>query len=68
MSEWDNQYYEEEQDGLGHDNGACCECSGSGWKVVCIDDMCHGEDECIHGDPPVPCRNCNPNGEKEDSC
>lgn len=40
----------------------CYECDGRGWKVTCPDDMCHGRDECIHGDPPTPCRNCNPGG------
>jgi hypothetical protein len=45
----------------------CYECGGRGWFVDCVDDMCHGQDECIHGDPPVPCRACNPKGEKEDA-
>lgn len=40
----------------------CYECGGRGWKIVCIDDLCHGMDECIHGDPPIPCSNCNPKG------
>ncbi len=63
MSEWDTQYYDDEPDGFGN---ACYECGGRGWKVVCPDDLCHGMDECMHGDPPVPCLNCNPKGEKED--
>jgi hypothetical protein len=49
------------------DNSGCYECGGRGWIVRCIDDLCHGQDECIHGDPPDPCRTCNPKGEKEDS-
>jgi hypothetical protein len=44
----------------------CYECGGRGYVVRCIDDLCHGQDECIHGDPPTPCRACNPKGEKED--
>lgn len=48
------------------DSDFCYDCGGRGWKVVCIDDLCHGEDECIHGDPPVPCRTCNRKGQKED--
>lgn len=44
----------------------CYECGGRGYVVRCIDDMCHGQDECIHGDPPTPCRVCNPKGDKED--
>lgn len=27
-----------------------CRCDGSGEYVICIDDMCHGSGECIHGD------------------
>lgn len=45
---------------------SCYDCGGRGWKVICIDDLCHGGDYCIHGDPPVPCRNCNPKGERFD--
>ena len=43
-------------------NPGCYECMGRGWVVRCIDDLCHGEDECIHGDPPSPCSLCNPKG------
>ena len=43
-------------------NPGCYECGGRGWMVTCIDDMCHGQDECIHSDPPTPCRNCNRDG------
>jgi len=56
--------YDDLEDGPG--NG-CYECGGRGWVVRCIDDLCHGQDECIHGDPPEPCRTCNPKGEKEDA-
>jgi hypothetical protein len=49
------------------DNSGCYECGGRGYIVTCIDDMCHGQDECIHGDPPTPCRACNPKGEREDA-
>ncbi len=44
----------------------CYECGGRGWIVRCIDDLCYGQDECIHGDPPLPCRNCNCDGKRED--
>jgi len=50
-----------------HDNSGCYECGGRGWMVRCIDDLCHGNDECIHGDPPSPCRTCNADGKKEDA-
>ena len=65
MSEWDDQYYEDEPDGFG---GCCYDCGGRGWKVACIDDFCHGQGECIHGDPPIPCPTCNPEGERPDEC
>jgi hypothetical protein len=51
----------------GYDNSGCYECGGRGYFVDCIDDLCHGGDECIHGDPPRPCRTCNPKGEREDA-
>jgi hypothetical protein len=41
----------------------CYRCGGRGWEVRCIDDMCHGQDECIHGDLPDPCPVCNPEGD-----
>ena len=44
----------------------CWACGGRGWKITCPDDLCHGEGECIHGDPPTPCRECNPKGERFD--
>jgi len=50
-----------------YDGGGCYNCGGRGWIVLCIDDLCHGMDECIHGDPPDPCPVCNPKGEREDA-
>lgn len=44
----------------------CLECGGRGWVIRCIDDLCHGGDECIHGDPPVRCSLCNRDGSRED--
>jgi len=46
------------------DSRSCYECGGRGWKIVCPDDLCHGQDECIHGDPPIPCPVCNPKGDR----
>lgn len=66
MSEWDNQYYEDEGDGYGTEP-YCITCGGRRWRVTCIDDLCYGEEECIHGDPPTPCPDCNPKGELEDA-
>lgn len=36
----------------------CWNCD-DGWVVVCIDDMCRGCGECIHGDGMAPCPECN---------
>lgn len=64
MSTWDDQYYDDEPDGFG---SSCYNCGGRRYLVTCIDDLCHGQDECIHGDPPTPCPVCNPKGELEDA-
>jgi hypothetical protein len=57
---------EEDYDWSEYADSYCYECGGRGWFIDCIDDLCHGQDCCIHGDPPRPCRVCNPKGEKED--
>lgn len=49
------------------DESYCWDCGGRGWKITCIDDLCHGYDECIHGDAPTKCWTCNRDGEKEDN-
>ena len=33
----------------------CDRCGGTGVVVVCIDDMCRGAGECIHGDGEAMC-------------
>ncbi len=49
------EYYEEE-----FDSGSDCNnCNGSGWIVTCMDDMCIGAGECMHGDGEDPCPCCN---------
>lgn len=60
--------HQQEESDYEYDGGEnyCWSCDGRGWKITCPDDLCHGEDECIHGDPPTPCWECNRNGEKED--
>jgi hypothetical protein len=65
MSERDDQYYDYEPDEFGGDG--CYNCGGRRYIVTCPDDLCHGGDECIHGDPPTPCPACNPKGELEDN-
>ena len=64
MNKIDDGY--EEYDGGEYDELYCWDCGGRGWKITCIDDMCHGQDECIHGDPLRPCWTCNRDGSKED--
>lgn len=57
-------------DDYNHDNeepmSGCYACGGRHYVVDCIDDICHGQDDCIHGDPPTPCRVCNRDGALED--
>lgn len=55
--------YDEYDDGC--ESSGCYACGGSGWFVDCIDDLCHGQDYCIHGDPPSPCRVCNKDMHKD---
>ena len=60
--------YDNHDEEFGFDsNLSCYECGGRGWIVHCPEDLCHGGDICIHGDPPSPCRNCNAKGEREDN-
>lgn len=42
----------------------CTECGGEGFGgSACIDDMCHGNEECIHGDTEeLPCHICDGEG------
>ena len=43
----------------------CQRCDGQGEIMVCIDDICHGLGECIHGDGYATCPNCKGSGEYE---
>lgn len=36
----------------------CQRCGGEGFIVVCIDDMCRGAGECMHGDGEIACPDC----------
>lgn len=40
----------------------CQRCSGDGWIVVCIDDVCRGAGECMHGDGKRICPECDGDG------
>ena len=54
----------DEYDDYGGEPQACWECGGRGWKITCCDDMCHGQDECIHGDGESACSNCGGTGDE----
>lgn len=45
------------------DDGLCDRCNGEGEIMVCIDDICHGQGECIHGDGYALCPNCKGSGD-----
>jgi hypothetical protein len=44
------------------DEATCWKCSGDGFIIVCIDDVCRGAGECMHGDGEDICPVCNGDG------
>lgn len=40
----------------------CGRCFGEGRIITCIDDLCRGAGECMHGDGEVPCPDCDGDG------
>lgn len=36
----------------------CYRCDNRGFIIVCIDDLCRGAGECIHGDGEMVCPDC----------
>lgn len=44
---------------------SCDACHGEGFVISCIDDMCHGQGWCMHGDGEVDCPECGGSGELE---
>lgn len=53
-----------------YDDDGCYQCGGAGYIVTCIDDLCRGSGECIHGDGEQPCPACcgqSPNSGLNDS-
>lgn len=44
----------------------CDHCEGEGQILTCIDDLCQGTGECIHGDGYATCPVCKGDGEVED--
>lgn len=49
-----DDYYDDDEDG-----GYCCRCDNTGMIVVCVDDLCRGAGECMHGDGEIICPDCN---------
>lgn len=45
-----------------HQPETCPECGGSGEIIDCLDDMCHGQGFCVHGDVRI-CMECHGEGE-----
>lgn len=39
----------------------CWNCGGEGRTIECCDDLCHGQDWCMHGDNRM-CRECHGEG------
>ncbi len=40
----------------------CPRCDGEEIILVCIDDLCHGAGECMHGDGEITCPECGGEG------
>lgn len=55
--DFDEDEFDDDDLIFGYDSG-CNECGGAGTIIVCIDDMCRGCGECIHGDGEIPCPTC----------
>lgn len=50
---------EDDDDNYFHEGPYCCQrCQGEGVIVTCIDDLCYGNDYCIHGDGYGTCPDC----------
>jgi hypothetical protein len=55
--DFDEDEQDDREDGYPYEDG-CNTCGGAGFIVVCIDDMCRGVGECMHGDGERPCPQC----------
>jgi hypothetical protein len=51
--------FDEDEDPDFEPEYGCNTCMGSGFIVVCINDMCRGAGECLHGDGEIVCPECN---------
>lgn len=56
-----DQVIDERGDEEYHEPATCWKCGGSGSLVMCVDDLCHGQDWCMHGDNDM-CPECNGDG------
>jgi hypothetical protein len=36
----------------------CWKCGGTGYIIVCMDDLCRSSDHCMHGDGEIVCDVC----------
>jgi hypothetical protein len=50
-SDWDDDW-----------DDSCESCDGTGERLICVDDICHGIGECIHGDGMITCPACKGTG------
>ena len=58
MPDWlDNEYPDEGED-FDDEGEYCYRCDNQGFIIVCVDDMCRGAGECMHGDGEAICPNC----------
>ncbi len=46
----------------------CHRCHGEGFILTCIDDICRGAGECMHGDGEDVCPVCNGDGSVACEC
>lgn len=44
--------------GSAHGDPYCHRCDNKGTIIVCVDDMCRGAGECMHGDGEIVCPDC----------
>lgn len=40
------------------DEAYCYRCDNKGTIIVCVDDLCRGAGECMHGDGEIICPDC----------
>lgn len=59
--EVDEDVYDDDYDGEYLGRATCWGCGGEGTQIECCDDLCHGQDWCMHGDNRV-CRECHGEG------